>query len=446
MAKFAHVLVASDNPLDRTRFDSVLAKGDYGCLEASGGAEIAALARKRRPNVALLEGTGDDRRLMAIVSELKDDPVTARIPLMLVVRRSTEALRGRCIELGIDDLVEGPQEDAAILARLRPLARLAVLHAELDDRLATASELGQDIDPPPDVRAVVDDGFRVLIVGPPGAAVDFATAALRDTAELAFEADPYRAMRTVEHDKCDAMVLALAGGDAEKSFYLSSQIRRNPGLFNLPVVLLYEEGVAGDIGRVYRAGVSVALAQPADADLLRTILRLLVARQRRLQNLRVALGVTLTDGICDADTGVYGMAFLRAHLARLIANTRAGETYLSAAVISIRNLADVERAHGKASAKLLMTKVADWIRGMVRIEDLTARLDPATYCTVLPGACFEEAAVVAQRVAAILHQSDFALGEEVMAPIRVDAAAGLTMMQDGDSVDSLLNRAKIATL
>jgi two-component system cell cycle response regulator len=445
MAKFAHVLVASDNPLERTRFDGMLAKADYGCIEADTVADIVPIARRRQPDAVLVEGTSEDHRLVAVVHELRRDSRTARIPLMLVVRSPSDELRRQCVELAVEDLIEGRHDDTEILARLRPLARLAHLRVELEHRIETAGEFGQDM-ATPEVRTPEDQPCRVLVVGPPSATVDAIATALRDDAAVAFETDPYRATRIVEGHGYDGMVLALEGGsDAERPFHLSSQVRRNPSLFNLPVLLVYGAGVIGEVAQAYRAGVSVALPMPVNAGQLRASLQMLLKRQRLCRNIRGALELTLTDDTRDPETGVYRRRFLQAHVERLVASARARDVYLNAAVISIRNLADVQGRYGKDAVKLLMAKLADWIRGLVRIEDLTARLGPAAFCIVLPGTSFEEAATVPQRVAAILHQSDFALGEEIMTPVRVQVAAGLVALQKGgDTVENLLRRAEKA--
>ena len=446
MPKFAEVLVASSDPMERARLDGMLAKQDYGCLMADGAADIAAIARERRPDALLLSGTLGDAELGALVGALRDDPETASIPVMLVVARSSEALREHCVALAVEDLVEGPLDDAVILARLRPLARLATLQAETHARIATARDFGlADETQLVQLRDLGD--CQVLVVGPPGDTVDAIAPALGPGVSLEFEADPYRAGATVEESRFDAVIVVIdAGANPERSLYLSSHIRGNPSLFNLPVLMVHGEATLEKPLAGYRAGASIALAQPVDPGLLRTSLMLLVKRQQQRWGFREALDLTLVDAARDRGNRAYSADFLRAHLGRLIAAARRGDKHLTLAVFSIRNLEDIEGRHGAEAAELLMTKVADWIGGLVRAEDLTGRLSGTEFCTILPDTGVDDARIAVHRVSAVLQLSDFALTEEIMEPIRVWVDSGIATLEDGDSLEGLVARARADTL
>jgi two-component system cell cycle response regulator len=446
MPKFAQVLVASGDPMERARLDGMLAKQDYGCLMADAAADVAAIARERRPDALLLSGTLGDAELGSLVGALRDDPETASIPVMLVAARASEALRQRCVAVAVEDLVEGPLDDAVILARLRPLARLATLQAETHARIATTRDFGLTAEAPV-VRSADQGDCRVLVVGPPGDTVEAVAPALGAEVSLEFEADPYRAGATVEESRFDAVIVVFDGGaNPERSFYLSSHIRGNPSLFNLPVLMVYGEATLGNPSDAYRAGASIALAGPVDPGLLRTSLMLLVKRQQRRWGFREALDLTLVDAALDRSTKTYSADFLRAHLARRIAAARRGDKYLTLAVFSIRNLEDIEDRHGAEAAELLMTKVADWIGGLVRAEDLTGRLGGADFCTIFPDTGVGDARIAVHRVSAVLHHSEFALTEEVMEPIRVWVECGIATLEDGDSLEGLIARARANTL
>ncbi|MFQ5955002.1 MAG: diguanylate cyclase domain-containing protein [Kiloniellales bacterium] len=446
MPKIAHVLVASGDPMERTRLDGMFAGEDIGCLMADGAAEVAPLARDRRPETVLLSGSLGEEALGALIDELKGDREVTQIPIMLVVSDSSEQIRECCVGQAVEELVEGPLDEVVILARLRPLIRLATLRAEAGLRIATARDLGRVVEMP-ERRAFTQEDCRVLIVGPPGAAVQAITPALGSDLTVDLEADPYRAGAAVERTRYDALVLVVeAGVKQERSLYLASHIRHNPSLFNLPVLMIYGDDVLAQPRDAYRAGASIALPQPVDPGLLRASLMMLVQRQRLRWWLRGALELTLSDTARERGTAAYDTDFLRAHLKRLIAAARRRDCYLTLAVFSIRNLEDIEHRHGPAGAGLLMTKVADWIAGLVRAEDLTGYLGGPEICTLLPDTGASLAQIVVHRVSAVLHHSDFALAEEAQEPIRVWVGGGAASLHDSDSVDDLIERARANTL
>lgn len=442
MPKFAHVLIASGTPSEQARLDAVLAKHDYGSIMAETAADVAAVARERRPDVMLLGGTLGDADPGTLITALRGDPETARIPVMLAVEKSSEALRARCVAAAVEDLVEGPLDDAVILVRLRPLARLATLQAETHRRLTTARDFGLTADPPQPQLEPRDD-WRVLVVGPRGERRKAIAPALGGNMSLRFEADAYRAGTLIERSRYDAVIVLIdADADAEPSLYLSSRIRANPSLFDLPVLTVHGDGTAAQPIDAYRAGASIALTQPLDPGLLRTSLLLLAMREERRWSLRDGLDLTRTDATRDGGTKAYNADFLRAHLGRLIEAARRRDKHLTTALFSIRNRADVARRHGPAAAELLVNKVGDWIGGLVRAEDLTGRLGEGDFCTIFPDTGAAEAGIAVHRVGAVLHLSDFALTEEIMEPIRVLVDSGTASLEHGDNVDRLLARAR----
>lgn len=446
MPKLAQVLVASGDPKEKARLERMLVGADFGCLTADGAAEVGPLVRERRPDAALLGGGLGETALGQLIDALKGDPEAAQVPIMLVAGRSSDALRRVCVEKAVEELVEGPLDEAVILARLRPLTRLATLHAEARLRIDTAGERGRDVAMPPR-PALDEERCRVLVVAPPGEAVEAITPALGGELTIDHEADPYRAGAAVERTRYDALVLvAEAGANPERSLYLASHLRQNPSLFDLPVLMVYGDGVLAQPRDAYRSGASIALTLPVDLGLLRASLLLLVQRQRLRWWLRGVLDLTLSDGARQRGAAAYDSDFLRAHLERRIAAARRRDCHLTLAVFSIRNLDDVEGRHGQAGAGLLMAKVADWITGLVRAEDMTGYLGGPEICTLLPDTAASLARIVVHRVSAVLHHSDFALGAEAAEPIRVWVDAGAAALEDKDTVDGLIERARANTL
>ena len=86
------------------------------------------------------------------------------------------------------------------------------------------------------------------------------------------------------------------------------------------------------------------------------------------------------------------------------------------------------------------------IAGLVRAEDLTGRLGGSDFCTLCPDTGVDDAGIARHRVNAVLQLSDFALTEEIMEPIRVWIESGIATLEDGDSLEDLLARARPGTL
>ena len=94
---------------------------------------------------------------------------------------------------------------------------------------------------------------------------------------------------------------------------------------------------------------------------------------------------------------------------------------------------------------MLMGKMANWITGLVRVEDMVARMGNDELCVVLPDTPQEECTKMVHRIGAILSTSEFNLTEEVMQPVRLWVDGGCASLAPGDTAESLMQRAR-ATL
>lgn len=78
------ILVVEDSKLLRTNSVRVLKKGGYLVLIAVDGMEALAVARESRPDLILLDMMLPKLDGPSVLQALKADPVTARIPVVVV--------------------------------------------------------------------------------------------------------------------------------------------------------------------------------------------------------------------------------------------------------------------------------------------------------------------------------------------------------------------------
>ncbi|MCC7049156.1 MAG: diguanylate cyclase [Alphaproteobacteria bacterium] len=445
MPHSAHVLVAAADDADRGRLAVTLADNGYRVSAASTGRKALALVGELKPDVVVLGPSLPDVELSAIAADMKagDDPAGAA-RIVVVAPGISDAMRGACVGAGADDVVEGPIHPAVVLARMKPLCRLSTMQNELRQRLATAKAMG--IDTVADPLAFAPAGAcNVMVVAKPGGTTERAVrSALDGGFALTMESDPYRAGTKAESERFDAMVLAADGrrAAAEPMLYLASHLRNNPSLFNLPVMMLHAPGVFADDGDPYRYGASMAMGLPLEKAALASGIQILVRRQRARWAMRQAFD-TVFHAVAPGRSGnVYPQRFFDPHLARLVEAAHREGRHLSIVHFALHNLEDIKRKHFAGAGEILAEKVANWVTGLVRIEDMVARVGEDGLCVVLPDTAQDEAAAMAQRIGAILSASEFHLGEEVMHPIKVWVDGGSAALESGDTAKSLVERAR----
>lgn len=418
----------------------------YRCETTGNPANAPDVAAASAPDVVLIEVDAAAEDPLAPARALKSDGRTRALPLVLIADE-LERLRKPALEAGVDDVLPADTSSEEIAARLPRLVRASVMQTELGRRVDTAAEFGVTVDPDAFTRNYPNRP-RIMAVCENGPILsDLQQALLMAGFHAIPERSAFRAGERIDDERVDAAVIGVeTAQDIDHAASLAGHIRTNPRLFNLPTLIIGDALDAESKHRLYQAGVSIVLPEPVvpspDAGLI-AYLHMLVNRQRWRWTMRDPFKATLADGTADTLlSGVYGPDVLTRHLARLVETRAARGGALSVGLVAIDNAAGVEDAHGAEAARVLMQQMANWIAGMTRIEDCVARLDANRFAVLMPETAAEEAERVLQRIAGILHQSEFHLTEEVMEAIHVWPSVGVAAARDGESPGDLLARAE----
>lgn len=440
MGNPAHILVAEGKSSGRRV--SLLNEVGYNAESVRADAGLSDLAGKVKPNLLLLEAGTDS---FAVSRAITESPDARQVPvLMLDVDGSPEALV-ECFESGAGDALERDSDDAELLARLKPLVRLSVMEAELMRRAATARQFGVDID----TSLAVDmsaEGYRLLVVGVeddefeamcpllPGTGITFVT-----------EPDPYRAKTMIEDEKGEsfdgAMLFVDAGEDRDKSLYFCHALRNDRRHFDLPLFVVSEPGAFKNPAEAYEEGVSVIAPSPPDCNFVGAHLRMLLRGRELRRSLGKRIATALGPKTADKLGDVYSAEFAEAHFARLLDDMAKRGTSSTAILFFIPTIGEVAALYGDEAAALLRRQIAAWLSGLVRVEDLVARVGTDEFVALLPETPRLDADIVRKRVIGVVHQSEFRLTDNVPVGIEVYVQSGLSASSSGDTLASLVARA-----
>jgi signal transduction histidine kinase len=136
----ARILVADDNA-DMRRFLASLLGGSYEVETVADGAAGLAAARERLPDLVLSDVTMPKLDGFALLRELRADPRTQTVPVILVSARSGEESRVKGRDVGADDYLEKPFTSRELVARVNATLRLARMRravVEHEQRTAVA--------------------------------------------------------------------------------------------------------------------------------------------------------------------------------------------------------------------------------------------------------------------------------------------------------------------
>jgi two-component system, cell cycle response regulator len=442
MNRLANLVIAGTGSAELNQLVDVLAARKYTAKAFDDAIAFLEAARTSQPDLAIVDIARAEINGFQLAADLGDRDLTANIPVLLIGADGSPDMFDAALDVGTDDVFVTPIDHDEFLARLQPLLRLSTMHAELHRRVQLARQFGVEVEKHIDL-AVDDKPYDILVVGAaPEAGRERLREVLEDHCSVSVSDDIFAAEDQLFDKFFDACVIVLDEHFGREScLELCTNIRNNPRLFNLPVLLLARAGALDDPIEPYRRGVSRVVDEGATSEELRYALVTLVNRQRQRWSIRQAIDTTKQPAICDELTGTHTFDFMRAHLENLIEAAHKWQKHLTLVFFSIPEVVEIRARFGELAADHLLDQLAQWITGLVRVEDMTARDGKHDFCVALPDTSADVAHFVTHRIAGIIGHTDFAL-HKVYQPIGVAVAVTMTELEAGDTVDTLVARAR----
>src|SRR5438105_5578516 len=125
------VLVVDDVPVNVKLLADLLAVKGYAVVTAASGAEALAKVEKDQPGLVLLDVMMPGMSGYDVCRRLRQNAATATLPIIMVTALDPAQERVKGIEAGADDFLSKPINQPELLARVKSLLRIKLLHEEL---------------------------------------------------------------------------------------------------------------------------------------------------------------------------------------------------------------------------------------------------------------------------------------------------------------------------
>lgn len=103
-----HILVVDDNQLNLELITEVLEGAGYAVHQAASGREALTAARQQRPQLILMDIGMPEMDGYAVLRALRDDAVTAAIPVLAVTAFAMDGDQQRALRAGFDGYLTKP--------------------------------------------------------------------------------------------------------------------------------------------------------------------------------------------------------------------------------------------------------------------------------------------------------------------------------------------------
>ncbi|MCO6418063.1 PleD family two-component system response regulator [Siccirubricoccus sp. KC 17139] len=428
----ARILVVDDITANLRLLEAKLLNEYYDVTLAASGREALTAVARSAPDVILLDVMMPEMDGYEVCRRLKADPATAHIPVVMVTALVDQAERVRGLEVGADDFLSKPVDDATLFGRLRALLRVKQVQDAWRLQGETARALG--FDPPADPEAQVA-GARVLVVGEDGEEIVAVTATLAADGILARGAAGARALDTLAEGGFDLAVICLTGTGVQE-LRLASRLRAQGVTRDLPMLLVADRAQRDLVLRGFELGANDHVLRPVDPNELRARSRNQIRRRRYQEKLQEELDRSLQMAVTDPLTGLRNRRYLLRHLEAVLCGGDA-----AVLLLDVDRFKPINDHHGHAAGDAALYEVAQRLKTHLRAADVVARYGGEEFVVVLAGAPKEYALNVAERLRLALSSTAIPAGGLNLA---VTASIGLAMVPAGSTAEAAISAADAA--
>jgi DNA-binding response OmpR family regulator len=129
------VLIIDDEPAARESLEALLTAEGYQLEFAMDGTQGLARAAELYPDIILLDVMMPGIDGFEVCRRLREDPILAEVPVVMITALDDQASRLRGIDAGADDFISKPFDKSELRARVRAICRLNRYRSLLAERI-----------------------------------------------------------------------------------------------------------------------------------------------------------------------------------------------------------------------------------------------------------------------------------------------------------------------
>jgi len=146
MNEGARILVVDDTPLNVKLLSDLLAAKGYQVQSAASGAEALRSIAEQMPDLVLLDVIMPGMTGYDVCRQIRENPRTAALPVVLVTSLDPREEKIRGLEVGADDFLTKPINQPELLARVRTLLRVKSLYDTVQGQAAQLSQWNKELE------------------------------------------------------------------------------------------------------------------------------------------------------------------------------------------------------------------------------------------------------------------------------------------------------------
>lgn len=432
------ILIVDDVATNRIVLKVKLTSACYEVLQASGGAEALDCARVDTPDLIVLDQLMQDIDGITVCERLKSDPVTASIPIILLIAKDDDATKLDALRAGADEFMTKPLDDLTLLARVRSLLRARDTDEELRLRDSTCRELGfaessASFTPPATIA---------LIAALPVTSVAWKAALGKTGKNTVVVVNKEQALMQAEADNVpDVYVIACDLAKPDEGLRLMSELRSRPNTRHSAVLMVVPKGASNKAATALDLGANDLMVEGFNPEEMSLRIKNQISRKNQADRLRETVRDGLRMAVIDPLTGLYNRRYAMPHLARIAERASATSRPFAVMVLDVDRFKAINDTYGHATGDMVLQEIATRIKDNLRGVDMVARIGGEEFLVAMPDTQLDEARMAAERLCRMIDATpvDLPGGKD---SVPVSLSIGVAMggePHDSHSVDELID-------
>ena len=198
------------------------------------------------------------------------------------------------------------------------------------------------------------------------------------------------------HERTFDAVVMNALEQSEPALTISESMKRNAKLFHVPTLFLVDPETFQDHELAYKKGARDIISSNADTQEISGRILELANYHRIHDQLKSEFSSIGGETCVDPATGLFNQDFFRAHMRRVCETMKKTQEPLSLIAIRVTPNASYMIPGEKVSDAV--SQIGSILKSLVRMQDITARLDDNTFMIAFPGEDRESVSPVLDRI------------------------------------------------
>tara|TARA_R110002094_G_scaffold219033_1_gene190818 strand:- start:3052 stop:4419 length:1368 start_codon:yes stop_codon:yes gene_type:complete len=436
----ARILVVDDIEANRRLLQAKLEAQYFTVMHAENGQQALDIARAELPEIILLDVMMPGMDGFETCLQLKADPRTSFIPVVMVTALSDSEDRIRGLDVGAEDFLTKPVDDFALMSRMGALMRYNAVASELRQRQASGLKAGS-------VDLISEEELsrpaRVFIVDDnPRTSLRMANM-LRDAGHVATTLIEAGDMSNLAEQGVDIMILSLSSQSFDP-LKLCAHFKMTEATRAISIILVCDQSERAKAGKGLDIGASDVIISPVDRQELMARVRTQTRRSRYIDLLRKRVDRGLELSVIDQLTGLYNRRYMVSQLQQLMHRSVMGGKPVSVVMCDIDHFKSVNDTYGHDVGDEVLVEVANRLRENVRPMDVVCRPGGEEFLVIMPDTPGDLACAAGERIRRAIASKSFEVSGG-RREISITLSAGVsTIAGEHDTMADLTKRADTA--